>query len=633
MEIRSPIVAILALGILILVYLRKTVPQLYSARLFFGFLVVAFINVLIEIIECFVFTDMTGAFKSLRKTMQWLYASSTLISIYSIWIYAYSKITKNRIVSNVLVVLTAIPMFISVVTLFFGKIEYGRSKTGYYYNYGPMITLCYVIGLTYIIVTIISVFIQRSRLRREDFFALEGALILWVFLGLLQSLKKGVQVSSIAMMLMGLILFLVIENPKELYEKSIINVKTKDAFTLLLLELFGLKRNFYIISVIFTGKTNVLSASDTKELRAVQKTIADYGRVRLGTSAYLTDWNTLSFIVKKTDRIEEFMDFINNYDGGGGNYKLTFSILEIPKYSQKADETLQILSYVSCEYINTQSSPNLVITEAVVDKMLYRNTIEDVVRKAVKEKAFEVYYQPILKVEDGSFSSAEALVRLRRTNSENYISPEDFIPIAEKCGLILEIDDLVFEKVCSFIAENNLSSYGIKAIEVNLSGNEVVDFQAYDRLIRKMEKYHIPPNFINFEITETAYINNDEAFKENVRKLKEKGSTFSMDDFGSGYSNLLEILKMDYRIVKMDKEFIWNCLDKNKPENMKMLKYTVKFLKDYGLHILAEGVETLEQAEILIENGVEYLQGFYYSRPIPEKEYIKFLTDLKGEKR
>ena len=106
-----------------------------------------------------------------------------------------------------------------------------------------------------------------------------------------------------------------------------------------------------------------------------------------------------------------------------------------------------------------------------------------------------------------------------------------------------------------------------------------------------------------------------------------------MDDFGSGYSNLLEILKMDYRIVKMDKEFIWNCLDKNKPENMKMLKYTVKFLKDYGLHILAEGVETLEQAEILIENGVEYLQGFYYSRPIPEKEYIKFLTDLKGEKR
>ena len=145
-----------------------------------------------------------------------------------------------------------------------------------------------------------------------------------------------------------------------------------------------------------------------------------------------------------------------------------------------------------------------------------------------------------------------------------------------------------------------------------------------------MEKYHIPPKFINFEITETSYINNDDAFKENVRRLKEMGSTFSMDDFGSGYSNLLEILKMDYILVKMDKEFVWQCLDKDKPDNMKMLQYTINFLKEYGLHILAEGVETMEQAKILIDNGVEYLQGFYYSRPVPEKEYLEFLNAQKG---
>ena len=80
----------------------------------------------------------------------------------------------------------------------------------------------------------------------------------------------------------------------------------------------------------------------------------------------------------------------------------------------------------------------------------------------------------------------------------------------------------------------------------------------------------------------------------------------------------------------MDKEFVWQCLDKDKPENLKMLQYTINFLKEYGLHVLAEGVETLEQAKILIDNGVEYLQGFYYSRPIPEKEYIEFLNAQKG---
>ena len=145
-----------------------------------------------------------------------------------------------------------------------------------------------------------------------------------------------------------------------------------------------------------------------------------------------------------------------------------------------------------------------------------------------------------------------------------------------------------------------------------------------------MNKYHIPPNFINFEITETSYISNDEVFKENVNKLREMGSTISMDDFGSGYSNLLEILKMDYALVKLDKEFVWNCLDMEKPENMRMLDYTINFLKDYGLHILAEGVETMDQAKLLIDKGVEYLQGFYYSRPVPEEEYLSFLKTQKG---
>jgi EAL domain-containing protein (putative c-di-GMP-specific phosphodiesterase class I) len=105
-----------------------------------------------------------------------------------------------------------------------------------------------------------------------------------------------------------------------------------------------------------------------------------------------------------------------------------------------------------------------------------------------------------------------------------------------------------------------------------------------------------------------------------------------MDDFGSGYSNLLELLKMDYKIVKMDKEFVWSCLDKSRPENMRMMEYSINFLKDYGLHVLAEGVETIEQAKILIEKGVEYLQGFYYSKPLSEDEYIEFLKAQKGER-
>jgi EAL domain-containing protein (putative c-di-GMP-specific phosphodiesterase class I) len=431
-------------------------------------------------------------------------------------------------------------------------------------------------------------------------------------------------------MLMVLALFLSMENPKEYYEKSVPNVLNRDAFVLHLAEMLVRKKGFFVLSVIFTGKTNVLTETDRDQLYNLQKAVSTMADSNINAAAYALSWNTLVFVVRGPEKVETFMNLINNYSDPGNLYKMTFSILEIPKCTEELDQAIQILDYVSTEYVYTQSSPNLVIDRDVVDKMIFRNSVEDVVRQAVIDKAFDVYYQPILCVADGSFASAEALVRLRRPNSENYISPEDFIPIAEQCGLVQEIDDLVFEKVCSFIARENLSSYGLKVIEVNLSGNEVVDPQIHQRLRHKMEKYHIPPHFINFEITETSYINNDEVFKKNMQRLREMGSTFSMDDFGSGYSNLLEILKMDYFLVKMDKEFVWRCLDPSEPENLKMLDYTIQFLKEFGLHILAEGVETLDQAKILIDKGVEFLQGFYYSRPIPEEEYLDFLKAQKG---
>ena len=631
MDIRTPIIAILVSIILIVIYLRKGLPQIISARIFFAFLVTVFFNNLCEMFECAVFGYLDDSFFVLRGVAQNFYIISLLCSAFVMCVYVYAKTTKKRYISNKVIALCGIPLVVAVLVLFFMGIEYGIAEDGRYYNYGMAITICFIIGFLYVFLSLLRTFILRSRLAKSDAGALLIGLFIWAGHAVFQYVNRGMQVSAIAMMLMALILFLSMENPREYYEKSLEGIRNRDAFNMVLVEKYGQERDFFVVSVIFSGKTAILSGADRTELAELMKSVGRLSEDSISSSAYLFNWNTLCLVTRSPEKVESFMNLINNYkDIEGKNFRLIFCVLEARKYASDADKATQILSYVSNEYVYTQSTPNLVIDQNVVDKMLYRNSIEEVVRQAVKDKAFDVYYQPILCVEDGSFSSAEALVRLRRPDTENYISPEDFIPIAEKCGLILDIDDLVFEKVCSFIARENLSAYGLKMIEVNLSGNEVIDEQTHVRLINKMNKYHIPPEFINFEITETSYINNDKVFKENVKKLKEEGSSFSMDDFGSGYSNLLEILKMDYALVKMDKEFIWNCLDKGKPENIKMLDYTIKFLKDFGLHILAEGVETLDQARLLIDKGVEYLQGFYYSRPIPEDEFIEFLKAQKG---
>ena len=632
MEIRTPIIAILVLTILITVYLRKNMPQVFSTRVFFCFLVCAFVCNVCEIIESAVFRYLDSSFHVLRRTAQSLYIGTLIICAFVICLYVYAKITSAKVVRVRHMVLISIPAIVGIAGLFFGRISYTTNEAGEFYNYGPIVSFSYFIGMLYIFSTLILAIAFRKRITKEGAVAIIAGLLVWIVLVLFQYTFHGHQVSSVAMMLMALILFLSMENPKEYYEKNLKGVKNRDAFIMTLIERFGRKKGFFIASVIFTGKSTILNGEDRQKLEFLQSDVADQGQQIVGFCCYLSSWNTLSFVVKEPEKVEALMTLVNNYKDDSGSYKLTYSVMEVPKCTADVDEALQLLSYVSSEYIYTRSAPNLVIDKHILDKMIYRNTIEDIVRQAVMDKAFDVYYQPILNVNEGMFTSTEALVRLKRPDTEEYISPEDFIPIAEKCGLITEIDDMVFEKVCSFIARENLSGYGIKTVEVNLSGNEVVDRHTYTRLISKMEKYHIPPKFINFEITETAYINNDEAIKENVQKLKEMGSTFSMDDFGSGYSNLLELLKMDYKIVKMDKEFVWSCLDKDRPENMRMMEYSINFLKDYGLHVLAEGVETIEQAKILIEKGVEYLQGFYYSRPLPENEYIEFLKAQKGER-
>ncbi len=631
MEIRTPLVVILISVILIVIYLRKPLPQHVSARLFFIFLIAVFFNNLSEIFESAVFIYMDDPRPGLLKFVQIFYIGSLVFVDYLMCVYTYSKTDLDHRRLNLAAVLASVPAVIAFISLFVFDIKYGVTEKGVYYNYGLAVNICYVIGFVYIALSLLRVVILGKRLQKDNFWAIFIGLVAWSVLASYQFYNRYIQVSAVAMMLMEMILFIAMENPKEFYERSIEGIRNKDAFLLALAEAFGFKKNVFVVSVIFLGKTGILSGDDRNELSELLKTVGRQSEKLIGAPAYLFNWNCLCCIVEDPGNVETFMSAINNFkDGERKNFRVVFSVLEVPKYAQTSDEAVQVLTYVAGDYAYMQSAPNIVIDNSVVDKMTYRNTIEDVVRKAVKEKAFEVYYQPILRVEDCTFSSAEALVRLKRPDNQKYISPEDFIPIAEKCGLILEIDDLVFEKVCSFIARENLPSYGIRMIEVNLSGNEVVDEQTHMRLTNKMKKYHIPPNFINFEITETSYINNDEVFQENVDKLKAMGSTFSMDDFGSGYSNLLEILKMDYALVKLDKEFVWNCLDPDKPGNMRMLEYTINFLKDYGLHILAEGVETLDQAKILIDKGVEYLQGFYYSRPVSESDYLEFLKSQKG---
>lgn len=248
--------------------------------------------------------------------------------------------------------------------------------------------------------------------------------------------------------------------------------------------------------------------------------------------------------------------------------------------------------------------------------------IEKAIDQAIDLDTIEVHYQPIYNTEKGCYTSAEALVRLHDDLLGN-ISPEVFVPIAERNGSILKMGNMIFEKVCRFISENDLKNTTIEYIEVNVSVVQCMQEDFVDSLNEIMNRYGVEPSQINLEVTETAAVNSIAVLQENVEKLYRQGISFALDDYGSGYATIGYIHQLPFKIIKLDKLMIWDAFENERAGIT--LRYTVGMLKELNVHIVAEGVETKEQQSHLSDIGCDYLQGWYYSKAVPPEEFAKMI--------
>lgn len=173
---------------------------------------------------------------------------------------------------------------------------------------------------------------------------------------------------------------------------------------------------------------------------------------------------------------------------------------------------------------------------------------------ALKKDQFEVFYQPIYNVKTESFETAEALIRLKE--SDKYISPDIFIPIAEEVGSIDQIGEFVYKSVCLFTKSKIFDELGLKYIEVNVSPKQIINKNFASNFINIARGLDIDPKKINFEITESAAFIDYEVVNANIEELKDFGFTFSLDDYGTGYSNMKRILEMPIQIIKIDKVIV-----------------------------------------------------------------------------
>lgn len=260
------------------------------------------------------------------------------------------------------------------------------------------------------------------------------------------------------------------------------------------------------------------------------------------------------------------------------------------------------------------------------NQLTIQNNIDTIIDRALEEGSFQVYYQPIYSIPHGRFVSAEALIRLF-DSKYGFISPELLITAAERNGAIHRIGEFVFEQVCQFIASSEFTRLGLDYIEINLSVAQCMNSDLPETLFAIMEKYHVPSDKINLEITETAAAYAQRVLTENLEKLTAAGISFSLDDYGTGYSNMKRVIQMPLKIIKLDKSFVD---ENNNPKMWIFLENTVKMIKDMNMEIVVEGVETQEMLDAFSRLQCDFIQGYFFSKPIPKKDFVAFITQANS---
>lgn len=277
------------------------------------------------------------------------------------------------------------------------------------------------------------------------------------------------------------------------------------------------------------------------------------------------------------------------------------------KYGKKKAETICIL-------YNDQIKERSETEKAIVANMT----------SALSNHEFHVYLQPKVDLKSGKSVGAEALVRWIKQDG-TMVYPDQFIPLFEQNGFITKVDFYVLEQVLKYLREAIDAGEEVVPVSVNFSRLHNDDASFVAKIKELLEKYQIAPDLLEAEITESVYMYDLDILRENISRLQEMGVMISIDDFGSGYSSLNVLSKVSVDIIKLDRLFLNDTEESFSPDFIRNL---ISMLKHLGYQIIAEGVETKTQAEMLREADCDMAQGFYYARPMPVEDFRGFLRDF-----
>ncbi len=643
------IINALLLGIIWFLYLKNKRLPFEKGNFFTAILVSSTSNVICDFAITYNLYTSGASNGLIREILYRFFMITICLSMYFVHMHIEAlcnKYDKSHRRNNMIV---SLPLMAAVTGGIFAPIEISVGENGVY-SYGTVVNLEYVTMGIYFFLSVIFLVLNHKKLKKRKTANIAMGLGVWAGFGIIQILNPSLLLSSTGIIILELMNFLNFEDSKVYinYENGCFNSM---AYRKMLNSYFNENRKFYVAQISF-HEFHIVHGKYGHDI--CQKILSDIGNIvenTLGIKVYSVEEEVIGIIIDKNNYDEEEVRSLASKIEYGFTFNAsvihvtgTIDMIYCPDEAKSVPELEDIFSFMQ-RYRDRQQSFYRYDKNMYKEKERYSDILR-ILDNAINNDGFYMVYQPIYSVKKGDFHSAEALIRLKDNRTIGFISPEEFIPIAEKEGLIMKIGEIALSKVCEFSQRANLIGRGIEYIEINLSAVQCIDQGLARQIKDTVYKYGLPYNFLNLEITETAATSSGNMLNRNVEALRDMGASFSMDDFGTGYSNLAQMVDIQYELIKIDKSLIWCCYpeqrkkilmkteteekrDASITKSVAVLTKIIELINDLKLKIVAEGVETKEMVDALSEKGVDYLQGYYFSKPLAEEEFLSFLESAE----
>lgn len=630
MNIYTQVCGLIIITMLLYFYKRQPTMGLSSERRFNTILYIILGCVILDIASCYFIVNSTRYSRAIVILVCKAYLLSLQTVSFSALCYTVADILStlgSRHEKMIWSVYQAIYVLGLIITLYLPLDFFYDGE--YLYSYGSAALTTYGFVSLYILSILVSTIALNKHIKKQKANALYFWMAIWIASAVIQYFNPKLLIVSFASCLGALVVYFELENPQ-----GAISRKTGHFSSAVIRDYIDYlyQHNMPFSAMMISFKTVGDASAENKLLRKTIETLSEFLFTIDTAKVFDTAEGYFLLVFENTNFMESTKFKISTYfqsieDTPDLTDAITlfnpfYSIVPDCKIASDADELLMLLTSFLPNNHDTRSKNEVIIDADSIALLRKRKMVERMVIEAMENNRIEVHYQPIYNLKEGKFTSAEALVRIRLSNG-TLVFPKDFIPIVEETGRIIPLSDNIYKEAIAFIKAYRIEKLGIKTIQLNLSVKQGESSVFVSRFLELLSKNNISPEFVNLEITETSSINSKESLLNNMLKLEEHGISFSLDDFGSGSSNLNYIIDMPVNIVKLDKHLTDEYFKNTKAQSI--VPTVIDMAHSMGLEIIAEGIETEEELEGMKELGVDYIQGYFFSRPLPEHEFLKFI--------